>query len=79
MKALRKLGCKDLVDLPSIILNTAKKEIKKVKHGEPVYFINEDGTGILGVCNGVRAYFLQQGGGLTARPIKDCIYCWSIN
>lgn len=79
MKALKKLGCKDLIDLPSIILNTPKKEIETVKLGEPVYYTNEDGIAILGICNGVRAYFLQQGGGLTTRPIKDCTYCWSIN
>ena len=78
MKALKKLGCKDLVDLPSIILNTKRKDISKVKHGEPVYFINEEGDGILGVCNGVRAYFLQYGGGLTARNVSECSYCWSI-
>lgn len=78
MKALKKLGCKDLADLPGIILDKPKKDISKVKHGEPVYYINEDGAGILGVCNGVRAYFLQQNGGLTTRPVKDCIYSWSI-
>lgn len=79
MKALRKLNCKELVDLPSVILDTPKKDISEVKHGEPVYYVNEDGIGILGICNGVRAYFLQKGGGLTARPVKKCLYCWSVN
>jgi hypothetical protein len=78
-KALKKLGCKDLVDLPSIILNTPKKPISAVKHGEPVYYINEEGEGILGICNGVRAYFLIKGGGLTTRNVKECLYCWSID
>ena len=79
MKTLRKLGCKELLDLPSIILDTPKKDISQVKHGEPVYYINEKGIGILGICNGIRAYFLQEGGGLTARLVKDCSYCWSVN
>jgi len=79
MKALLKLGCKKLEDLPSIILNTERKDISQVKLGDAVYYINEDNIGILGVCNGVRAYFLQQGGGLTTRPISACEYCWSVN
>ena len=79
LRALKKLGCKDIVDLPGIILETSKKDISEVKLGEPVYYVNEEGVGILGVCNGVRAYFLQMGGGLTARDIKDCKYCWSID
>jgi len=79
MKALVKLGCKSLEDLPSIILNTPKKDISQVKLGEPVYYINENDIGILGVCNGARSYFLQRGGGLTARNTQDCKYCWSIN
>jgi hypothetical protein len=79
MKALRKLNCKNLKDLPSVILGNPKKDIKDVKLGEPVLYINEDNVAILGVCNGVRAYFLQDGGGLTARPISNCECCWSIN
>lgn len=79
MKTLKKLKCEKLEDLPSVILNTEKKDISEVKLGEPVYCINEDGIGMLGICNGVRAYFLQTGGGLTARPIEDCLYSWSIN
>lgn len=79
MNTLKKLGCNKLLDLPETILGTKKKPISQVKLGEPVYCINEHGEGILGVCNGQRAYFLQQGGGLTARDIKDCSYCWSIN
>lgn len=79
MKALRKLGCKEILDLPSIILDTPRKDISEVKRGEPVYYVNEKGQGILGVCNGMRAYFLQQGGGLTARKVEECLYCWSID
>lgn len=79
VKALRKLGCNNLKDLPDTILKTEKKDISKVKLGEPVYYINEDGDGILGICNGKRAYFLQYGGGLTARNVEDCKYCWSID
>jgi hypothetical protein len=79
VKALKKLGCNKIEDLPSIILGTDKKPISKVKHGEPVYYINEDGIGLLGICNGVRAYFLQEGIGLTTRPVEDCLYSWSIS
>ena len=79
MKALKKIGCKKLKDLPDIILGTSKKDIEKVKLGDPVYYINEEGQGILGVCNGVRAYFLCVEGGLTARKIEECEFCWSVN
>jgi len=79
MDALKKLNCKKLKDLPGIILNTEKKEGSAAKLGEPVYYVNEDGTGILGVCNGKRAYFLQHGKGLTARKIEECEYSWSID
>ena len=75
--ALKKLGCNTLEDLPSIILGTPRKEIIDVKHGDAVYYINEDGIGIFGICNGIRAYFLQKNGGLTARSIFDCKYAWS--
>jgi len=78
MKALKNLKCETLEDLFGIILNKPKKDISKVKLGEPVYYINESGEGIIGICNGVRAYFIQIGGGLTTRPITDCLYCWSI-
>ena len=78
VRTLKKLGCNSLDELPSIILGTPKKGIKEVKHGDAVYYINEDGQGILGICNGVRAYFLQYGGGLTARNVGDCLYCWSV-
>lgn len=78
MKTLKKLGCNTLEDLPGIILNTEKQDISKVKVGDPVYYINEDGEGILGVCNGKRAYFLSYGGGITARNIEDCKFCWSV-
>lgn len=77
-KALKKLGCKTVLDLPSLILNTPQKDISEVKVGEPVYYIRKkDGRGLLGICNGVRAYFITKEG-LTARNIDDCEYCWSI-
>jgi len=79
MKVLKKLGCKELVDLPSIILDTPRKSITEVKLGEPVYFINEDGEGILGICNGAQAYFLKKDKGLATKKIENCLYCWSIN
>jgi hypothetical protein len=40
--------------------------------------VNEKDEGVLGVCNGARAYFLQHKEGLTARNVEDCLYCWSI-
>jgi hypothetical protein len=80
MKALKKLGCKNLKDLPSIILGNPIKPIKEVKLGEPVYHINKhNGGDTLGICNGVRAYFLCDKGGITARKIEECEFCWSIN
>jgi hypothetical protein len=79
LKILKDLGGETMEDVPSIFLGTKKKSISEVKLGEPVYYINEAGVGILGICNGQRAYFLQRGGGLTARNIEDCKYCWSIN
>jgi len=79
MKALKNLGCKTLVELPEIILGTPKKPISEVKLGEPVYYINEEGEGILGICNGAQAYFIAKGDGLVTRKIEDCLYCWSID
>ena len=77
IKILRKYGCKDLLDLPELILETPKKDISEVKLGDPVYY--EDRMGAIGICNGARAYFPGEGGGLTARHISECKYCWSIN
>ena len=79
LKAIKELGCKSLVDIPGLILGVDKKDISKVKLGEPVYFINQDNRGVLGICNGVRAYFLKRNGGLTTINIEDCLYCWSID
>ena len=79
MVRLKVLGCNSVKDLPDIILGTNKKPISEAKLGDPVYYINEKGEGILGVCNGARAYFLQDKEGLTARLMKDCEFCWSIN
>jgi hypothetical protein len=75
---LKKMGCKDLSEAPSAFLGVKRKEISEVQLGDFVYYINEDNVGIIGVCNGKRAYFLQESGGLTARNISDCLYCWSI-
>lgn len=80
VKALRKLGCKNIKDLPSIILGNDIKPIEEVKLGEPVYMIREDtGEGLLGVCNGARAYFVNRPKGITVRLIEDCEFCWSID
>jgi len=77
---IKRLGCKEFHEVPGKILGDGKKkDISKVKLGEPVYYINENGAGILGVCNGARCYFLQNGGGITARKTEDCSYCWSID
>lgn len=80
MKALKKIGCNEVKNLPGIILGTSIKPIEEVKLGEPVYMIREDtGEGLLGVCNGARAYFVQRPEGITARKIEDCEFCWSID
>lgn len=79
MKALKELGCETLVDLPEVILGGPQKPISEVKLGEPVYYINEEGEGILGICNGAQAYFLKKDNGLVTRRIEDCLYCWSID
>lgn len=81
IKALKRLGCKKgIIDLPSIILNKPKKPISEVKLGDPVYMVREDtGEGLLGVCNGSRAYFVKRPKGITARNIEDCEFCWSID
>jgi hypothetical protein len=76
---LAKMKCKELADAPSAFLGVERKPISEVKLGDIVYFVNEQGEGIFGVCNGCRAYFLQQDKGLTTRNIKDCKYCWSVN
>jgi len=78
LKTIKKLGCKNFDEIPELMLG-GKRDISEVKLGDAVYYINEQGRGILGVCNGVRAYFLQRGGGITARNVKECLYCWSID
>ena len=78
-KTIKELGGKKMKDLPSIILGTPIKNISEVKHGDIVYSEDENGDGMLGVCNGVRAYFMAKGKGITARPVTECISCWSIN
>lgn len=79
LKFLKKAGCKSLREAPEKILGVKEKSISEVKLGDLVYYINEDDQGIMGVCNGMRAYFLSWDGGLTARNIKDCECCWSLN
>jgi len=76
---MKKLNCKSLEEVPSAFIGSEKKPISEVKLGDIVYYINEEEKGIMGVCNGKRAYFLQYGGGITARNIEDCLYCWSID
>jgi hypothetical protein len=77
-KLLKELNCNSLKDFPDLALNTSKKPISEVELGDLVYYINENGDGILGICNGQRAYFLQTNGGLTARNIEECEFCWSV-
>jgi len=80
---IEELGVWEMKDLPTIILGTYKKDISKVKHGDIVYYEHETLApelkgGTLGICNGVRAYFLATPKGLLAMPVEDCLYCWSI-
>ena len=82
LKWLRSIGINNLDDLhkaPELFAGLKKKDISEVKHGDIVYYIDPGlNQGLLGVCNGVRAYFLSVEGGLTARNVKDCKYCWSV-
>ncbi len=77
IKAVKALGGKEIVDLPTQVLGVSKRDISTVKHGDIVYIIDDNGDSVLGVCNGVRAYFLAKPKGLIATPIKNCLYCWS--
>jgi len=79
IKWLKKMGCEDLSEAPTKFLNVERRDISTVKHGDFVYFKNEDGSGSIGVCNGVRAYFIHRDKGLVATPVINCIYCWSLN
>lgn len=76
-KTLRKLGVRQVIDLPPIMINGERKPISEVKHGDVVYYREKDG-GMLGICNGVRAYFMNHNG-LLAVPVNKCKYCWSFN
>lgn len=78
IRTLRKNGIKSVEDLPTAILGVEKKPISEVKLGEPVYAVNEEGQGVLGVCNGMRAYFLHSKVGLMAVPIETCLYAWEV-
>jgi hypothetical protein len=78
IKWMNKVGAGALDEVPEKYLGLQKKNISEVKHGDIVYYMNENGQGIMGICNGCRAYFLQYGGGVTARPVEDCTYCWSV-
>lgn len=79
MRELRNLGCKSLPEAPEIILGNPKIPMSKVKLGYVVYYVNEEGEGILGICNGAQSYFLNREGGLVTRRTEDCLYCWSID
>ena len=79
MQVLQKNGINSIEDLPTAILGSEKRDISEVKPGDPVYLINEKGQGVLGICNGMRAYFLHSEKKLVALPIENCLYCWSIN
>lgn len=80
MKALRsEFKVKKLKDLPELILKTPRLPISEVKLGYPVYYVNEEGEGVLGICNGAQAYFLRKGDGLVTKRVEECLYCWSIN
>lgn len=82
LKWLNNLGIDNFDDLhkaPELFAGLKKKDISDVEHGDIVYYIDPGlNQGLLGVCNGVRAYFLSTEGGLTARNIEECIYCWSV-
>lgn len=79
MKIIKRLGCNTLLDLPKLVLGTNKKPISQVKLGELVYYIEETGEGIFGICNGAQSYFLNKEVGLVTRKTEDCIYSWSID
>ena len=83
LKWLKNLGIDNFDDLykaPELVLGVKRKDISEVKHGDIVYYIEpETNAGLMGICNGVRAYFLCWDGGLTARNIEDCTYCWSVD
>ena len=82
LKWLKNLNIDDfnkLYEAPELFVGLKKKDISDVIHGDIVYYINEKEQGIFGICNGCRAYFLSEEGGLTARDIKDCLYCWSVD
>jgi hypothetical protein len=78
IKWMAMVGAGSLDEVPEKFAGLKRKDISEVKHGDIVYYLNENGYGIMGICNGCRAYFLQYGGGLTARNVKDCLYCWSV-
>lgn len=80
MKALKNLGCKELKDLPDVVLGTNIKPIEEAVLGDPVYHIRKDtGEGLLGICNGARAYFVKRPKGITALKLEDCEFCWSLS
>lgn len=82
LKWLKHLGIDSLDDLhkaPELFAGLERKDISEVSHGDIVYYIDsETNAGLMGVCNGVRAYFLCVDGGLTARNVEECKYCWSV-
>lgn len=79
LKALGIDSFDDLHKAPELFAGLKKKDISEVKHGDIVYYVDsEHKSGLLGICNGVRAYFLSTKNGLTARNIEECKYCWSV-
>lgn len=77
LKTLKKLGATGIHNVLTVLLDTPRLETGTPHLGAPVYYINETGQGILGICNGVRSYFVAEDG-LTTRSTKDCKYHWRI-
>lgn len=79
LRVLKKHNINSIEELPTKILGTEKKPISEVKTGDVVYALNDNNDGVLGICNGVRAYFIQPEIGIIAVPIEKCIYAWDVN
>lgn len=79
IKLIEKIGCKSISDLPNILLKTKKKLGKEAKYSDVVYWEpNTESEGMLGICNGARAYFFSLSGKLIAIPIEECLYSWEL-
>lgn len=79
LKALKEKGINSLEEIPTKILGTERKSISEAETGNVVYTLNDKGQGVLGICNGVRAYFIQPEIGIIAVPIEECLYAWDVN